>query len=1628
MTASGDRDQLLHESERTRVVRVHLPDGRRVVVKQPLGTRALERRDHERAILGRLAGVAGVAQLADVASTVGPAAIVLEDGGAEPLTGQRMVGDELLELARALATTIGHLHQRGVVHKDINPANVLAGPLLIDFGLATTNALERPGFTHHSEIAGTMPYLAPEQTGRTGRPVDHRADLYALGATLYELATGRPPFGDGDGGADPLQLIHDHLARVPTPPVELDDRIPQGFSDVILRLLEKEPDRRYQSGEGLASDLRRLQADPGATFPLGERDYPVKLSPPSRLIGRDEEIAALGRALGDAVAGRARGVLVAGAPGVGKTSLVDELRPMVTAAGGWFVTGKFDQHRRDIDADGLRQALRALGRLLLAEPEADLAELRARILERLGPNAGGVAALLPELAVLLGTAPDEGSHTSLDGSRRMIQAGLDLLRGVVSPARPLVLVVDDLQWASPNAIALLDALLTDDSLCGLLVVGAYRDTEVDAAHPLSGMLARWERLGAAPVPLPLENLATADVGSLLQELLRLPADEASRLADVLAARTAGNPYDTLELVNALRRDGALAASEDGWSWDEATIRRFVGEGDVVDLLSARIATMPVATRSLLEVLACLGGEVHHAVLEVATGRSRTDLVAELSPALEDGLLVLERGGDEAVRFRHDRVQQAVHTGLGADDRDALHLRLARRLGATGDLGTMAAEQYLQAAGSVADPDERRHAAELLRTAAAGARLTNSALAERLLTTALALLGTDGGRDLVVALEVELHAALYGLGRLDDADRVYASVARRGTDPLAANPAACVQICSLANRGRPADAVALGIAQLAKLGRPLPDDVMTAVFGGVDTLAAWVAAADLATDLARPELADEQVLAVAELINKLLPPALFTDRLTYAWLVLEGHRLWVEEGPCAPLVACLGAAPVLLVVLKDDFTAAYSAARHAIALATARGYEPAASAIRFLFAMSAAHWFEPLEDSVGYAHMALEGLLQGGDLQYACFTYSTSIPALLDTAPSLESTAAEIDAGLGLAARTGNDHATGGFLPYRQLIRALRGETASPGSFTDASLDEDRFVAGLADNAGAACVFHVQRALSALVFGDGAALAAHTGAAMLLIGGISGRYPVAIAHVLRAVALADAARASEGDERDTALGELDTCRGFLAARAADAPANFGHLLALVDAERAWAAGDRWAAASAFDASLAEVGGRSRPWHRAVTTERAAVFHLQAGLEHTGSALLGEARDLYRAWGATGKVERLEADHTLLRAPRRRGYETGASGSINVSADAIDLLAVLEASRALSSETDLDRLRDRVVEVLSAMTGATSVRLVLSDHARGWVVPGEAAGLTVEEAGEAGLLAVSAFRYAERTGEPLMVADACHDDRFSRDPHLAGAERCSLLVVPILVRGEPQAMLVLENRLSRGVFTDERLDAVMLVAGQLAVSLDNALVYASLEQKVAERTEALQAANERLEALSTTDPLTGLANRRRLADVLDAEWRRAMRPGVPLAVAMIDIDHFKRYNDRYGHLAGDACLRRVAAALHESVRFDCDLVARYGGEEFAVVLPGADLEEAAVVAERMRAAVAGLREPHAGVAHEVVTVSIGVAAVVAAPDADPGRLLEAADARLYDAKRAGRNQVALAATQPIGTGSD
>jgi diguanylate cyclase (GGDEF)-like protein len=1311
----------------------------------------------------------------------------------------------------------------------------------------------------------------------------------------------------------------------------------------------------------------RAKVMPEWTAPAGTAPRPPA---PTRLVGRENEVAALRAVFAGVLTGERRGVLVSGPPGVGKTALLEALRPLVTAHHGWFVTGQFDKYRHDEDTDGLRLAFRCLLRLMLVEPEEELTRIRQRIATVVGGNVRLAAAVLPELGELMRVTPETPDLDSSVVPARLRTAALDLARAVASPRRPIVMVLDDLQRAPAHRLEFVDALMHDESIAGMLVVGGYRGTPIEVEQ-----LSRPRRLGTSPLHIELGNLPPAASTALVADRLRLDEPAAEPLAVAIAERTGGHPYDTIELLNALCRTGVLVPGGEGWRWDLDDVRQAAGRPDVFDRPAARLDDLPADTVEILEVMAGLGREVEIELLATAAAVDRAAIDTRLRPALEEGVLVL-RPSDRRVRFGHDRVQQAAFNRLDRSSRAALGLTVARRVAASPGHRTVAAEQYLLAMDALTDAGERHRAAELMRDAARRAQLlADDPLVERFAAAGLELAAEPRGKE-PAGLTLELltlgHSALVGQARFEAADEVFARIAGADASAVAVAPATWAQLNSLQHRHQLAETVTLGLDLLARLGEPFAESSEPVA----DTLAAFATAGDEVSDRRRSEVDDPRIVAIAGTVTRLINVAFAYDPGIHGWLLTRAAHLWSTYGPTAALMSTLGHA----IFVTDAHTGRVITQR-IIAVGAARGFEPETAEARSLYASSIGHWFEPLEDNLPRAQAARERLLRGGDPIKAALTYYSTLPNLLDCASTLGGWRPEIEAALELATRIGNQQLHSDFLSFRDFVRAMRGED-------DAITETPSTVEPYA--------YYPTKALAAAILGDVDAMTRLSRAALEQWPLIRFNYLAVHIQLLRALSAAAEARAGGPP---TVFAQLDECRDWFAERAADAPDNLRHLLHLVVAERAWASDTPAAAVRAFDAALRDVARVHRPWHRALIAERAAAFHMAYGMRYVGEQLLREAREHYAAWGATAKVADLDRRFpALVRAPRVKEATVGDPGG------------VLAATRAISAETSVDRLPARVAATLATLTGASEVHVVLRDpDGSQWRVQMTGAPpVPVEEA----RLPVEALRFVERTGEPLVVNDATQDERFAQDPYLALLDHCALLAVPVPARGNLTAILVLEQR--HGPFTAEQVGAVLQVAGQLAVTLDNARLFAALERKVEERDAALAVANERLERLSVTDPLTGLANRRRLADVLDSEWWRAVRPAQSMAIAVVDVDHFSAYNEHYGRLAGDRCLQRIAAAVSECVR-TMDLVARYDGEAFAVVLPTVGAEVGQLIAQRIRDAVIALEEPHERSPFGFVTVSVGVVAEVPSWDGSPQALLEEAGHRRTEAKRRGRNLV-------------
>ncbi|MBV8487807.1 MAG: serine/threonine-protein kinase PknK, partial [Planctomycetaceae bacterium] len=613
--------------------------------------------------------------------------LVLEDPGGELLSqllGTPMGVESFLRLAIGIAAAISKMHQRGLVHKDIKPAHVLVNSTdgvirLTGFGIASRLARERQSPHPPETVAGTLAYMAPEQTGRMNRSIDSRTDLYALGVTFYQMLTGALPFT----AADPMEWVHCHLARRPLAPAERHKELPAALSAVVMKLLAKRAEDRYQTAAGLERDLRSCRSEWEAKrriddFPLGEHDTSDRFLIPEKLYGRQREVETLLASFDRVVNGGAPELaLVSGYSGIGKSSVVNELQPVLVPPRGLFASGKFDQYKRDIPYSTLARAFQSLIRPLLTKSEADLASWREALQEALGPNAGLIVDLVPEMKLIIGEPPPVPELPPQD-ARRRFQLVLRRFIGVFARSEhPLALFIDDLQWIDAATLDLLEELLSQSDLRYLLLIGAFRDNEVTASHPLMRKLEAIRATGRVQ-DIELGPLMVEQLKELLADSLRGDAEQASPLAEAVHAKTDGNPFFVIQFLHVLADEGLLAFDHERarWSWDLNGIHAKRYTDNVVELLAGKLTRLALEAQHALRQLACIGNVADVALLSIVLGTSEDEVHATLWEALRQQLIDrLER----SYKFVHDRVQEAAYALIPEAQRAEAHLRIGRLL-------------------------------------------------------------------------------------------------------------------------------------------------------------------------------------------------------------------------------------------------------------------------------------------------------------------------------------------------------------------------------------------------------------------------------------------------------------------------------------------------------------------------------------------------------------------------------------------------------------------------------------------------------------------------------------------------------------------------------------------------------------------------------------------------------------------------------------------------------------------------------------------------------------------------------------------------------------------------------------
>jgi diguanylate cyclase (GGDEF)-like protein len=1561
--------------------------------------------------------------------------------------------DDFFDIALQLCAALEEVHRHGVIHKDINPSNLVWNGArrqlqLIDFGIACELPHEHPRLHPPQALEGTLRYMAPEQTGRMNRRLDYRADFYALGATFYTLLTGQPPFD----AHDDMELVHCHIARAPDWSHPALTALPGQLLAIVQRLLEKNPDQRYQSLHGLQQDLAACQAA-GPVQDLSSHNG--RFMVPQTLHGREDAVATMLAAFERTAAGACETVLVSGYAGIGKSAVVGEVHKPIAARRGCFLSGKCDQFQRDVPYAPLIQAFESLVRQLLGESNATLQRWAARLHAALGANLGVMVELIPQLALLVGPTEPVADAPPEQAQQRLASVFPAFVDVFASATHPLVLFLDDLQWADAATLRVLALCMAAPGQRCLLCIGAYRDNEVDVHHPLTTMRARLAAADVRVSTLALGPLTEAQVADMVAATVRVAAPACAALAALCFRKTAGNPFFLNQFLGMIHDAGHLhyQARHDSWAWDLSAIEQASYTDNVVDLLLDKIRSLPLAAQHLLQLAASIGNRFTLDTLALAVERAPWATQQDLWPALDAGLIqpvdehykYVDAAADVtgvAYRFLHDKVQQAAYLVVDDGVRAGHHLRIGRLLlrhtpPAQQDAALFDIVEQLNAGRAlIVDAGERVHLAALnLR---AGARARRAAAFHATLAymrTGLDLLPAGAATDhagLWLDLQLGAAEAAYLCGQFDTADAIYPLVRAHSLTPLLQVRCIAVQAHQYQLQGRLLDAIAVLREGLAQLDIAIPTDPallkagFDATFAGIDDLPG-AHARDALLDAA--DLADPAVAAAMQLMHALWMASYYAGQGDLSSLmVVSMTRLSILNGNSDySAVAYVGYASQL-ALYKGQIARGFGFGAMALALARRRNHLQARTQTALMFAALNSHWTQPLRSSEALYEEAFGWALEIADFVQVGVVAAVRATERIILGDDLPDLLRAIEADLVLM-RANGQHAMADCCVAAavQPIKCLLGLTPERASYDDATFTEAGFLAQYSHSRLYRAYYLQGKIRTAYLF-DGVDAEALAGEVETVTRVMRGQAKVVDASFYAALTWLralrrDPARADAGTVMET----IATLQADLAGWAAQGGDHSGVKHLLVQAELARNRHDLAQATSLYSQAIDAAGLAGYVNIQAMANELCGACWLDQGQARVAAVFLNDAIARYGQWGADGKVAQLRAHYgALLARTADRGTQTQSHFSTHGSST-LDLVSLLKAAQALSNEIGLKNVLTRLIAIVRENAGGQVARLLLlRDGACRLEADSDGDAVTVLQARLLDLDAasdpqfpLSLLRYVIRTGSEVIEDSIVDAPRFALDPYVQQHRPRAVMCLPIRHGGRIAGVLYFENRLADASFTEERVAFLRMLGVQAMISIASARAHDSLEMRVAERTAQLEDANRKLATLSTTDGLTGLANRRHFDDVLRAECARTTREGQPLAVIMLDVDHFKRFNDHYGHQAGDTCLIRVAHALAEATRRASDLTARYGGEEFSIVLPNTGAGEAQHIGAALRCAIADLQIAHAGAEAGQVTISVGVA-VHAAPGAvDPDMLLRQADTALYQAKAAGRNCVVLSA---------
>ncbi|MEA5621564.1 AAA family ATPase [Nostoc sp. UHCC 0251] len=1397
---------------------------------------------------------------------------------------------DFLQIAIPLCNALNILYSDRIIHKDIKPANILINPetkqvKLIDFSIASLLPRETQTLMNPNVLEGTLSYISPEQTGRMNRGIDYRTDFYSLGVTFYELLTGELPFQSNDV----MELVHCHIAKQP-PLLDNREEIPQVLCDIVIKLMAKNAEDRYQSALGLKFDLENCLIQLQETgkienFQIAQRDVCDRFIIPDKLYGRETEVETLLQAFERVSLGATEMMLVAGFSGIGKTAVVNEVHKPIVRQRGYFIKGKFDQFQRNIPLSALVQAFRDLIEQLLTESNTQIQQWKSKILKAVGENGQVIIEVIPELEKIIGQQP---TPPELSGNAAQIRFNLifqKFTQVFTSVEHPLVMFLDDLQWADSTSLKLIQLLMTDAG--HLLLIGAYRDNEVQTAHPLMLTLSEIEKTLLTINTITLAPLSQIEVNQLVADTLKCSENLALPLSRLVFQKTQGNPFFATQFIKALHQDKLIQFNFESacWECDIAQVNQQSVTDDVVTFMAFQLQRLPQSTQNILQLAACIGNQFDLATLAIVSESSEIETAADLWKALEEGLLLTtgdvykffqqgEEGSDSKpfnsnfqvpnYKFLHDRVQQAAYSLIPESQKQSTHLKLGRLL-----LNNIPAseqeEKIFQIVSQlnlglrlITQEAEREQLAQLNLLAGRKAiAATAYTAAIEYLKLGMELLTADSWRsqyDLTLALYEDTAKAEYLNTNFEQAIKLTDLILQQTTQMLDRIKTYELKVQIYIAQDQQVKAIETGLKALEQLKISLrsPDVEPENRLAQLPTL----------TNLANiPEMTNPESLAALRLLISITPPVNHVKPDLFPSVALTMLHLCLEQGHSSLAAFAYGGYSVLLCAVIKDVDPGYQSGRISLKLLEQYHSQEINSKVYMIFGVFICAYKEHGRNTLTFLRESIKCGLDVGDIEHASYSMMAECTNLFLIGETLdvveERQAKYIDLLLKLKQKHCVDYAQ----VWRQVTLNLLGRSSHQYYLNGIDFDETEMLTHLHNNHNHQSLFSIYVAKTTILytFGQYEQAVINAEKACEYMGGAFGLLLVVGHNFYYSLSLL-ANYSSCEDQQECWLNQVVTNQKLMHYWAGYAPVNFQHKYDLVEAETARVMGDKLKAMEYYDRAISLAKANGYIQEEALSNELAAKFYLGWGKEKVAQAYMQQAYYCYARWGAKAKVEDLEKRYPQLlqlilqqQQINLNHSETIAFGGASASTranttgsttifDVLDFTSVLKAAQAISSSLELDQLVASLTRIILENSGAKKAVLVLPQEdiwqvrAITFVEHEEIQTiLKTQSLDNCQVIPVNIIHYVKNTQQTVVIDNCKTDIPGLIGEYMLQHKPQSVFCTPIINQGQLVGIIYLENKLTQGVFTSDRLSVLNFLCTQAAISLENARLYNHLQER-------------------------------------------------------------------------------------------------------------------------------------------------------------------------------------------------